>query len=319
MSLARQEFLVRLDTLVACLSEGNLNDGPPTEHLRNQVAGMMRQGLAVLTFAALESFVRERTAECLKGFDPNAIAFADLSDEIQRAATLGAIEGLVFRSKFEDSSNRHNWAFKQLKSIASSDTTLANISHLSFGSNKANLDEDDISKVLKAFGIENAWPNITDVAKRAGMGGLLDAKAQFVQIKKTRHSSAHDVALNVPHADLSSSIRAICGIGIGFDLLLSHALTIHNKGRVSGKASEPKIETKHIKLLFVAENSNSIGSYEIYRMQAATQVTPAVKISVHTFSSKLETLMYAVEEAENKQEQIVDVGYGGAIIDWHTG
>lgn len=317
MSIARQEFLVRLDTLVACLNETNLNDGAPTEYLRNQIASMMRQGLAVLIFAALESFVRERTAECLRGFDPNAITFSDLSDELQRATILGAIDGLVFRSKFEDKTNRHTWALQQLKNIASSDTSLANISHLSFASNKANLDDEDIPNVLKAFGIEDVWKNITDVSKRAGMGGLLDAKAQFSQMRKTRHLSAHDVTSIVPHANLSSSIQAIRGIGVGFDMLLSHSLSLHNEGKIPGKASEPKVETVHIKFLFLAAIPLTLDNYEIYRMHAATPTQPAMKESVRTFTSKFEALMAAAEEATNNNEQIVDIGPAGAVIDWH--
>lgn len=318
MSVARQDFLVRLDTLAACLNEANLSDGPPTERLRNQVAGMMRQGLAVLAFAAFEAFIRERTAECLRNFDRNFVAFADLSDAIQDAVTIGATRGLLFRFKFEDPANRLTWALGQLKAIAASDTSLTSFSELSFGSDKANLDEDDIPQILKSFGVDKPWPNVTDVAKRAGIGGLLDAKAQFIKIKQTRHSSAHEVTSTVPHGDLTSSIQTIRGLGVGFDMLLSHAVSIHNLGRIPGKPPEPKIDNSNIKLLFVAELSAPSNNFEVYRVQPATQTSPASKILVRTLPSKFEALAFAVEEGLINHEQVIDVGAGGLAFDWHT-
>jgi RiboL-PSP-HEPN len=318
MSSAKQEFLVRIDTLLECLKEASLNDGAPTEHVRNQVAGMIRQGLAVLTFAAFESFVRERTAECIKGFDPDVVAFSDLSDAIQEAATIGATRGLLYRFKFEDPTSRHTWALNQLKDIAASDTSLNKMSSLSFGSDKANLDEDDIQGILKSFGVDQPWPNITNVAKLAGMGGLLDAKAQFTRVKQLRHASAHQVTSTVPHGDLVSSIQTIRALALGFDMLLSHAVSVHNLGRIPGKKPEPKVDASHIKLLFVAESPSPPDSFETYRIQVATSISPAIKVIVSKFSSKFEGITYAVEEANKKHEQIIDVGSGGLILDWHT-
>lgn len=318
MSIAREGFLVRLETLLACLREENLSDGPPVEHVRNQIAGMMRQGLAVLTFAAFESFIRERTAECMKGFDQNALAFSDLSDAIQEAATVGAVRGLLFRFRFEDPANRHTWALGQLKAIASSDTTLSNLSSLSFGNDKANLDDEDIPYILKSFGVEKPWVNIAAVAKTAGMGGLLDAKEQFIKVKQTRHSSAHDVTSSVPHGDLTSAVQTIRGLAVGFDMLLSHAVSVHNLGRVPGKTSEPKINATNIKVLFVAELPDPQNQTEIYRIHPATPNSPESKLIVASFPSKLEALAFAVGEANTSQEQIIDIGSGGIVLDWRT-
>jgi hypothetical protein len=318
MSVSRQDFLARLDTLTACLSEPNLTDGGPIEYLRNQVAGMMRQGLAVLAFAAFESFIRARTAECLKSFNPDVISFTDLSEALQEAATIGATRGLLFRLKFEDPTKKNIWALKNLKAIASSDTSLITMSELAFASDKANLDEDDIPKILKSFGVGNPWPSITDVAKGAGMGGLLDAKAQFTAIKLTRHASAHEVTAGVPLDDLKNSLQTIRGLAVGFDMLLSHAVSVHNLGRIPGKASEPKIEARDVKFLFIAKLPNPANSFEIYRIEPPTKTSPASKVALGVFPSKLDALMYAVVEANVNQEQVIDVGAGGLVFDWHT-
>ena len=318
MSVARRELLERLVILKECLGEANLSDGPPTEHLRNQIAGMMRQGLAVLEFAALEAFIRQRTAECIRSFNPSRISFSDLSDAIQDAATVGAARGLLFRYKFEDQTTRQAWALRQLKYIASSDASLTNLSELSFGNDKANIDEEDISQILKSFGVDKPWASITSVAKKAGIGGLLDSKAQFTQIKKTRHASAHELGAGVTHHDLSNGIQSIRGLAIGFDMLLSHAVSIHNTGTIPGKPPAPKINDSNINILFVAELSSHSGSYEIYRMRAATASSPEAKIQFKKYSSKSAALADAENESRLNREQVVEVGPGGLVFDWQT-
>lgn len=317
MSLARQDLLFRLDTLAACLNEKNLSDGAPSEYVRNQIAGLMRQGLAVLAFTALESFIRMRTAEALRSFDPAVVSFSNLSEAIQDAATLGAARGLLFRIKFEDPANQLAWALTQLKAVAASDTSLE-LSHLAFGNGTANLDEEDIPKILKAFGIDKPWINITGVAKNAGFGGLLDARQQFIEIKKRRHSSAHEITSSVPHGDLSNSLQSIRGIAVGFDLLLSHAVSLHNVGRFPGKVPEPKVEATHIKFLFIEELINLPGNFQVFRMHAASQSIPAARVKLNSFPTELEALTYAVETAKRSQEQAIAVGSGGVVADWHT-
>lgn len=318
MSAARQDFLVRLDTLNACLNEANLTEANPTEYLKNQVAGMMRQGLAVLAFSAFESFIRERTAECLKSFNPDIVSFWDLSESLQQAATIGATRGLLYRLKFEDPTKHNTWALSKLKVIASSDTSLATMSELAFANDKANIDEEEIAKILKAFGIDSPWPCITEVAKSAGMGGLLNAKDQFTTIRRMRHASAHDVTTGVPQGDLKNSLQAIRAIAIGFDVLLSHAVSIHNVGRIPGKAPHPKIKASDIKFLFICELPQPSENFEIYRIISSNKSSPTNKLTAGVFPTKLDAQVSAIEEARIKQEQIIDVGTGGLILDWHT-
>lgn len=318
MTIAKQEFLARLDILAACLDEASTNDGAPAEHQKNLIAAMIRQGLAVLSFAAFETFVRHRTSECLKSLDSTKLAFSDLSEAIQEAATIGATRGMLFRIKFEDPATRHAWARNQLESIAASYSLLEKISPLSFGSDKANLDDEDIPQILRSFGIDKPWISITSIAKRAGLGGLLDAKSQFTQVKKTRHSSAHEVSSNVPHGELSNSIRILKGLAIGFDILLSHSTSIHNLGRIPGRPPETKIETSQIKLLFIAPKAGIEDAFELYRVVAGTETTPETKAIVRTFDSKLDVIDFAVSESSISQEHIVDLNEHGEINEWHT-
>ena len=107
---ARESLLSTLAVLKDCLNDAALLvDMAPHNVAHNARARMLRQGLAVLVFSTVETFVRERTSEVLRSFTNPSLAFADLSPALQKATTLGALEGVRFRLKFQPPSQKILW------------------------------------------------------------------------------------------------------------------------------------------------------------------------------------------------------------------
>ena len=133
MSVARAAFLDRLLLLRACLQDPAVINGPPTDLLKNGVASVFRNGLAVLIYATAEAFIRERTAEILKSFDSMAVTFAALPEKLRSAVTIGALKGVLARTKYQRPADRVSWTISQLPPIASASVNVSVLSEFSFG------------------------------------------------------------------------------------------------------------------------------------------------------------------------------------------
>jgi hypothetical protein len=130
---ARDSLLATLAVLSDCLNDASVVDQAPANASHNARASMLRQGLAVLTFATIETFIRDRTAETLRSFDATKLAFGDLSEKMRQAVTHGAVEGIRFRLKIERPADRVQWLVDHLQPVARVATTINPLSALSFG------------------------------------------------------------------------------------------------------------------------------------------------------------------------------------------
>ncbi|WP_295926219.1 HEPN domain-containing protein [uncultured Xanthomonas sp.] len=246
---ARTALLTTLLTLEDCLLMPALVDGAPHDSEHNRRAAMLRQGQAVLIFSAMESFIRNRTAEILQSFDSNVVNFSGLSEDLQKAVTIGAIDGISVRLKAQDKAIQVAWLMNEVSAVASAATSPYTFSRYSFCHAKSNINEDDVVNILKAFGVESVWRSIGALASRSG-STLPDARAEFVAVKKRRHSSAHAVSGTVPHADLEQSISSVRVICLAFDLLISKSLSLANTSAFPGVGSQGKLTDDHIDLIF---------------------------------------------------------------------
>jgi hypothetical protein len=250
MSKARADLFSRLNSLRYCLTESVLVDGAPTDRRKNEVAVMYRNGLAVLAFAIMEAYIRDRTTEVLSSFN-NTVRFADLSDKLQFATTVGALKAVLFRLNLVDKADQVTWTLSQVPAIANAATNVSTLSAFSFGQSKSNISGDDVSEILNAFGIDGGWTAISAIAKRVGIGGVADYCQSFKNLADRRHSAAHDITANIPLNDLNNSITEIIGICCSFDLLLSHSLSLHNLNQIPNRA-RGRVENGHIKLRFIS-------------------------------------------------------------------
>jgi hypothetical protein len=313
MSLARDNFFKRLATLKKSLTEPALSDGTPTDIEKNAVARMLRSGLAVLAFAITEDFIRERTAEALRGFTNPKITFNNLSEPLQNAVTISAMKGILLRSELEEKSNQLAWFLNELPSIANVKTSISNLSKYSFGYNRSNLTNQDLKDIISAFGANGGWQTITQVAKRIGLGGILDYSQAFTGLAKRRHRAAHTVAAEIPLNDLNDSVNAILGICSGFDLLLSHALSLHNEG-TPPTSNTSMVVASNLKFRFISAHPTQAGKF-----REQTEVDSSNTLNTYRVHA---TLADAIKEARPRalaqKEQLIILGNSGIPDSWIT-
>ncbi|MDQ7978044.1 hypothetical protein QYH69_12410 [Paraburkholderia sp. SARCC-3016] len=312
---AKDSLLATLNVLRDCLKDAALIDTALTvEH--NLRASMLRQGLAVLVFATMESFIRERTGELLRSFSNPQLVFSDLLPPLQRATTIGALDGIRFRLKLQPAQDKINWLVGALAPVATATSNLAQLSTYSFGQAASNLVEDDVSDILKAFGVHSPWVQITELSRRLGVG-TLDCQSEFVTIKERRHDSAHALSANVLHPDLEGSLRSALAICIGFDLLLSHAQRLTNDKLGPNRDNRPAMKHVDVQLVFVAPKPGSTDRFIVRKEQLPPPATTLTR-SLRILPSLSNAVTFGRAYAGSRKLQLVVLDSTSTPTDWAT-
>ena len=313
---AKDSLLATLAALKDCLNDQAVIDKAPIDVAHNLRASMLRQGLAVLTFSTVETFIRERTGEILKTLTNKRLTFSDLSPTLQKATTLGALEGVRFRLKFQPQQDKINWLMTALAPISSATTNIRYLSEHSFGYAASNLDETDIRDILKAFGIDMPWIQMTQLTSRLGMA-LLDCESEFQALKKRRHSSAHALTANVLHADLFNSVRSALAICLAFDLLLSYARGLLNLRLGPGQGGRAAMLHTAIQLIFV-ESRPGTTSFRVRKEQLPPPAPVLHRPIIRTFSDEEPALIYGAKYALKRRCHMVLLDVTSTPINWKT-
>lgn len=224
MSIARSDFLNRLNVLARTLAEPFVQDGALQDVEKNEVARLVRNGLAVAGFSHLEAFLRGRSSEVLASISSSGIAFSQLPVKVQHASTVGLIKTLQARVKiYSDDASRVAFVQQQGNYIASTASTPFVLSDLAFGYEGSNLSSGVVKDLLSAFRVKDGWGQISALAAKVGLGALSLATA-FENAARRRHASAHVAMAPTPYGDLISFLGEARAIAFGFDLMLSTAL-----------------------------------------------------------------------------------------------
>src|SRR5690606_26469715 len=153
---AKIELLKRLKYINEASSLSSLVDNSlttTTEH--NEVANLLRKGLSIVAFNILEDYIKKRTLEALNEIASSGITFSNLPDALQEASISQALSSLQFQSMLH---KKEGLDYKILiqnetKKISSTLTTPYELSNYSFVSSNSNITSNEITDLLKAFGI----------------------------------------------------------------------------------------------------------------------------------------------------------------------
>ncbi len=313
MSVARSSFLRRCEIIVDSLSAPASIDGPAIEVARNSRAAVFRRGISISIFAALESFLKDRTHEIITAFPVHGIAFAQLDGKMQRALTLGAIQGLAFQCKLvgDDPSLQASKFMAEIAQIQSTAGNLARASRYAFCHQASNVSASDVLSILDAFGVANGWHCIDALSKRYGMGGFLDYRNQYDQIAELRHSSAHNPSSNIPSGDLSSAIELVIAIALGVDVLASAALYSRSIG-----ISLPAINfDKNVHFRFLRPSRADPAKFE----EVEEAKSPGRRLSIINLHGSLSDARISGQaNATSNKESLITLSISGKPIDWTT-
>jgi hypothetical protein len=224
MSLARATFLERFSTLDVTIAEPYVQDGALNEVQRNARARLIRNGLAVVGFAFLEDFVRQRAAEILASISASAVPFSDLPEKVKEACTFGLLKAMQVRANLQpDAAAKIAFSQDHARLLASTASSPYQLSDITFGYKSSNIGSEDVAEILRSFRIATPWDAVGILASKVGLSSL-SLKDSFENAARRRHRAAHVAGAITPFGDLMGFINEAKAIAFGFDALLSSAL-----------------------------------------------------------------------------------------------
>ncbi len=239
MPSAKSLFLERMHALETSASIEAVTNKTLTDKAHNDVARMLRNGLAVVGFAALEDFVKSRTSEVLGEIGSTGIPFRDLPEGLRIATTYEAITALSYQLSLRPKADRITYFQDHAQKLASTASTAYDLTPLAFGYSQANLQEDAVKEILKSFLINDPWGQMTQLASRLGLAAL-PLNETFKGAALRRHRAAHIAHADTPQTDLAQYVKEALAIAIGFDTLLTRSLghiRAHDRNYLTGRTS----------------------------------------------------------------------------------
>lgn len=220
MSQVRQDFIERISIFKSSLNTPNTLDQQLNNVDHNNIAKLLRNGLAVVGFVALEDFIKNRTYEVLCEIASSQISFNNLTDELKKRTIVVALESIYANLKFQD--DKISYVQSEAKIIASSLLTNYQLNKHAFGYKSFNMNDEEVSSILKAFYVKRPWQEQTLLSSHIGLT-TLDLTTSFKNAMNRRHSAAHDVSCVIPTGDLVYYVKEAIAIALTFDALLVSA------------------------------------------------------------------------------------------------
>jgi|SRR5450830_253599 len=304
MTSARTLFLERITSLSNSAQIDAVGNKALTEKAHNDIARMLRNGLAVVGFAALEDFIKTRTSEVLSQVGTTGLPFRDLPEKLRNAATFESVSALSYQMSIRDKSDRVSYIQEHASKISSTSSTAYEITPHAFGYDQANVGHEVIKSILKSFLIDDAWGEMTKLAGRIGLVSMpLEETFKSAGIRRNR--AAHVAHADTPQTDLIQFTKEAFAIAIGFDTLLSKALQLMSIHDASYLKGQKKLDASLIKIRFV--------KYKDTKWREVSEgSTKAIKASVDLDGLRREAHARSVKNAE----LYVEFNQDGNIASW---
>lgn len=255
MSAAREAFVDRLTAFAQATRSRAIQPvglTPSTDTSR-----MLRNGLMVVSFAALEDFIQLRTSELLTQIgESNTATFDSLPPRLRQATTVDivlAFGGLVRQWRARGESDLHKRIQELARAIASTGTPSLELSAAGFTQGRNNVGREDVKRWLGIFGVRDGWRHLDRFAARIGLTNP-SLESAFDVAHGRRNAAAHDATADIQTTDLESFYRDALAVAIGFDALTSRAARLIASRR-DHDVHEGSLEDRHVVVRFVDETA----------------------------------------------------------------
>ena len=238
MPSAKEIFISRIKSLAISIEIDAVINKSLTEVKHNETARILRNGLTVVGFNALEDFIKLRTSEVLSDIGKIGIPFNSLPEKLQFAVTCDAVSALSFQLRFREKSDKISYIQEQALKISSTANTAYDLFPQAFGYDSSNLYEDTIKEILSCFLIKNPWGEMTIIGSNIGLVAM-PLQETYKSAMQRRHKAAHHANTDIPQSDIKQFINDALAISITFDSLLSKAFSLiskHNMSYLKGKS-----------------------------------------------------------------------------------
>lgn len=307
MPTAKQNFLERIFTIEKSLTTPNVIDDLPTQVEHNNIARLLRNGLAVVGFVALEDFIKNRTIEILRELATSHITFNNLTEDLKYYSTVDVLNSIVRLSKFQPTKmDKISFVQNETRIISSSLNTSYDINEYTFGFNSSNISKDEIKKILKSFNINDGWSKLSSLSNILGITSF-PLENSFTNAANRRHQAAHDTTSSIPIGDLTQYISEALAIALTFDAFISYSKNKLIFDNTSFLTNTNLITHNSISLSFIKKEN---GKWKYKRLNRST----AVKTNV----DKNNLVSTVVPIASTNKEFLVIYDETNKIVDWYS-
>jgi hypothetical protein len=265
---------------------------------------MLRNGLAVVSFAALEDFIKKRSTEAMDEISRSSVPFTSLPEKLQNAATYEAISALTYQLSLRDKGDKAPYIQQQALKIASTATSNYDLPDHTFAHSQANVNDRVIGDILKSLNVEDPWRQMTAISASAGLTALPLVES-YKNAAQRRHKAAHVAATDTPQNDISQFVREAFAIALSFDALISKSIQKFRENDVDHISGNTKINASNIEFRVVKFSDNfwkefiNGKSRAFRREQDVESLKPMTK-----------------RRASSSKQLYIEIDRSGLIADW---
>lgn len=267
-----------------------------------EIARVLRNGLAVYALAALERFLRERVAELSIALTSHShLKFGDLSEPLRTRIAVDSLEALSSELRRSlDPLSKVASIVAMGESLASLRSSQIKFSEFAFQWPGSNVRGEDLELSLRALGYKNPWGQLSEVVSRTKCGN--GAPTIFRGLVDRRHSAAHDAGHTVSAIEVRSLHRDLLTLALCFDALFSDAVRCLVAGDLAATA-----DTSRLVVTWVEKPQNA----KKYRVKSALK-------RPRTFATFDDAVHFVVarDQKVGKGTLVVFQDSSGVIADW---
>ena len=224
MSPAREEFLRNLIGISEAISLEPVAYGSTSTSVLPGIF-VLRRGILVAGLIALESFVRDRTAEALRTLERWPRSFEDLPEKLRLAARLNALSHL---QQFARMLKRQNENYEdelkiEIAKINSGQGTVLQFSKFVSGDRTGNLSDETLKELLACLQVKDCWPTFRSFASDVGIG-VPSVQEVVKAIVRKRHQSAHTAGYTPTATDIAELRSNLLCVAMCFDVSVSSSM-----------------------------------------------------------------------------------------------
>ena len=305
MPSSKDTFLSRIKSLDKSIGIESVKDKPLSEREHNEVARLLRNGLAVVGFAALEDFIKTRSSEIMSEIGPSPVQFSALPEKLRHAATFEALSSLNYQMNLMPKEDKVQYIQEQSLKISSTAQSNFELSPHTFYYDQANLRDDSIKKMLKCFMINDPWRQMSHLSSQLGMTGL-PLEVSFQNAAKRRHKAAHVANADTTQPDIQQYVSEAIAIALTFDCLISKALELIKGNDAQFLAGEKTLSAADIKFRTIKPID---GKWKEYA--GSSRRAYRVNNNSDTLTSEAHT------RAINNKEALVVFSEHNKVANWH--
>lgn len=199
----------------------------PINELHNRRAQVLRRGLYVVGFNAIEQFLKARSVEHLTASSATSLSFDELPPGMQKAAVHETLESALKQARFDPDNSRQILQEAAAAVASTTDRNNFTIHRFSTFHSNSNISDVSIGMAISALHVENPWNQMQRVLEALNMGGL-PLIEQYKEALRKRNASAHSQS-SITVTDLTQLKGLAVALCCAFDIVYSIGmLKIHS-------------------------------------------------------------------------------------------